>query len=297
MSRQGSPSESSCFSDMATVSMLGQTLKGMRGLYTVNKQLHECVWLAAKTNVIRPLLDEIQDPSTPPTIVLRHLDDDILHASDMKRLTRQEVKYVARKVLEALSVLHEEGFVHTDIKPSNVLVNYGENNGDRFAEVQLADLGSTVHKDSGHARDGDPIGTPIFRSPEAHLSISWDTATDIWSFGAMVISLLYGRGFHIFKPNIPIDHEDYEIKILMKHYQCFGPFPKSYVEIADDPRLQAIIWVMDNCPPDTLKPFHLTTSREICQEDKEFVLKMMKLDPRDRPTSQELLADQWFHQT
>ncbi|OJD10351.1 hypothetical protein ACJ73_09830 [Blastomyces percursus] len=127
---------------MATVPMLGQTLKGMRGLYTVSKQLHGCVWLAvnqnkesvviksvnhfrlqnerdilrrfqSKTNVIRPLLDEIQNPSTPPTIVLRHLDDDILHASDMKRLTRQEVKYVARKVLEALSVLHEEGFVHT----------------------------------------------------------------------------------------------------------------------------------------------------------------------------------------
>jgi len=39
--------------------------------------------------------------------------------------------------------------------------------------------------DSSYARDGDPIGTPIFRSPEAHLQMSWSTATDIWSFGAM----------------------------------------------------------------------------------------------------------------
>ena len=113
-----------------------------------------------------------------------------------------------------------------------------------------------------------------------------------------VISLLYGEGFHIFKPDVPVDHEqeDYEVRILMKLCQCFGPFPKSYVEIADDARLQVMIWIMDNCPRETLRPFHLTTAREICQVDKEFVLRMMKLDPRDRPTAQELLGDQWFRQ-
>lgn len=65
-----------------------------------------------KSNLIRPLLDEIEDHSAP-AIVLRHLDDNVHHASVSRRLTRQEVKYVARNVLEALSVLHEEGFVHT----------------------------------------------------------------------------------------------------------------------------------------------------------------------------------------
>jgi serine/threonine protein kinase len=72
-----------------------------------------------------------------------------------------------------------------DIKPSNVLVNYGHNNF-RFTDVQLADFGSTVRVDSSFAQHGDPIGTPIFRSPEAQLQMKWDTATDIWSFGAMV---------------------------------------------------------------------------------------------------------------
>lgn len=56
----------------------------------------------------------------------------------------------------------------------------------RFADVQLADFGSTIPQDSAHARDGDPIGTSIFRSPEAALQKRWGTATDIWSFGATV---------------------------------------------------------------------------------------------------------------
>jgi serine/threonine protein kinase len=70
-----------------------------------------------------------------------------------------------------------------DIKPSNVLVNY-DHSDIRFADVQLADFGATVHMDSLHAQYGEPISTPIFRSPEAHLQMQWGTATDIWSFGA-----------------------------------------------------------------------------------------------------------------
>ena len=109
-----------------------------------------------------------------------------------------------------------------------------------------------------------------------------------------LISLLYGEGFHIFKPDVPVDHEDYDLKILMKHHQCVGPFPASYDEIANQERRAVLIWVMQKCPPDTMRPFHLTTSQEICNEDKEFLLKIMKLDPRDRPSAQELLEDSWF---
>ena len=74
-----------------------------------------------------------------------------------------------------------------DIKPDNVLVNYGQ--GDiRFADVELADCGNTVRVDSVFAKDRDIIGAPIWRSPEAQLQIGWGTPTDIWSLGTMVIA-------------------------------------------------------------------------------------------------------------
>ena len=60
--------------------------------------------------VIRPLLDEIADP---PCLVLKHLDDNLLAASNKKHLEKVEIKLVARKVLEALVPLHEAGYVHT----------------------------------------------------------------------------------------------------------------------------------------------------------------------------------------
>lgn len=68
-----------------------------------------------RTPFIRPLLDEIATADSPPALVLRYLDDDILQASNTQRLTRPEVKYVAQRVLEALAVLHNEGFIHTGL--------------------------------------------------------------------------------------------------------------------------------------------------------------------------------------
>jgi len=67
----------------------------------------------SRTPSLRPLIDEIEDPSDPHALVLKHLDDDLLNASAAQRLTRPEIKHVAKRTLEALKVLHEDGYVHT----------------------------------------------------------------------------------------------------------------------------------------------------------------------------------------
>lgn len=59
---------------------------------------------------IRPLVDTVKDP---PSLVLRHLDDNLLDASNTKRLERSDIKFVARNVLTALDALHTRGYVHT----------------------------------------------------------------------------------------------------------------------------------------------------------------------------------------
>ena len=58
----------------------------------------------------RQLIDVIEQP---PAIVLEYYDDNLLHASNSKKLERVDLKFVARSILEALRVLHEDGSVHT----------------------------------------------------------------------------------------------------------------------------------------------------------------------------------------
>jgi serine/threonine protein kinase len=72
-----------------------------------------------RTPYLRPLIDEIDEPSAPVTIALKHLQGDLLSASVERTLNRRELKYVSRRVLEALKTLHEDGFVHTGIKAAS----------------------------------------------------------------------------------------------------------------------------------------------------------------------------------
>jgi serine/threonine protein kinase len=51
---------------------------------------------------------------------------------------------------------------------------------------------------------------------------------------------------------------------------------------------------MDGVPPEKMKPFERITEQEVSKEDKAFLLKIMKLDPRDRPTAKQLMEDEWF---
>jgi serine/threonine protein kinase len=109
-----------------------------------------------------------------------------------------------------------------------------------------------------------------------------------------LISLLYGRGFTIFDPKVFADHQDFHANILNKHHEIFGPFPPSYEEIADDGRLDLLATIMDQTPSEALSPFSWTSPGEVSDADKAFILRIMKLDPRDRPMAQELLEDEWF---
>lgn len=109
-----------------------------------------------------------------------------------------------------------------------------------------------------------------------------------------LIFMIWGDNFFIFKPKVPRGHDEYELEILAKYHTYFGPFPPSYADLADQETLGVLSIVMNDVPPERLRPFSLASQREISTEDIEFVLKIMKLDPRDRPTARQLLEDEWF---
>ncbi|KAJ8105173.1 hypothetical protein ONZ43_g7529 [Nemania bipapillata] len=250
-----------------------------------------------RTPYLRPLVDEIQDPAEPTTILLKHLESDLLEASIQKPLNKREIQYVTKRVLQALSVIHEDGYVHTDVKPNNIFVNFKkEQEAVRFSDVQLGDLGGSYPQDSEWATSGTLVGAPIWSSPEVIMETPWNTATDIWSFGTLVISLLYGGDFNIFRPKtVRYGDETYNLEVVKSQFRYFGPFPPKITEIFNAETLTSIVRLMELIPPETMTPFRFITEREVAKEDREFVLRIMHMDWRDRPTAKELLQDEWFH--
>lgn len=66
----------------------------------------------------------------------------------------------------------------------------------------------------------------------------------------------------------------------------------SYRTLADPETLDKLAAIMNSV--EERKPFELASSKEILKEDREFVCRLMRLDPRDRPSAKVLLQDAWF---
>jgi serine/threonine protein kinase len=88
-------------------------IKGVEGHPRVDNERDVLKRLQHRTPFLRPLIDEIEKPSTPTTIALKYLESDVLTETIKKTLSRKELKHVCRSVLETLKVLHEENLVHT----------------------------------------------------------------------------------------------------------------------------------------------------------------------------------------
>ncbi len=97
---------------------------------------------------------------------------------------------IVRQVATALEYIREQGFVHRDVKPSNVMLS-------RQAEVKLLDLGLArfLHADESAAMTGtgQTMGTADFVAPEQVTdSRSVDIRADIYSLGCTLFQLLTG---------------------------------------------------------------------------------------------------------
>ncbi|KAK0750750.1 kinase-like domain-containing protein [Schizothecium vesticola] len=238
-------------------------VKSIRGHWRLRNEADVLRRYQPETPILRPLIDDIHDPADPPSIALRYLDSDALTESDKKRLSRPEIK--------------QDGMVHTDVKLDNIFVNHGTGDNPRFSDIQLGDCGGVVSQESSFAKDGHMIGAAFTRSPEATLQLPWGTATDIWSFGTAMLSLVFGGGYHLFNPKI-----DNVIRSL----------PESYQDFKEEETMTIVNFINTQGPPPKL--FHRVGSREVPPADTDFLLKILKLDPRDRPTAEERLADVWF---
>ena len=96
---------------------------------------------------------------------------------------------LVRQAGEGLSVLHEKGVVHRDVKPQNLLLASTPSGSDR---VLVADLG--VAKALLHASGlTQVVGTPAYMAPEQAYGEGVDVRADVHALGAVAYVLLTGR--------------------------------------------------------------------------------------------------------
>jgi serine/threonine protein kinase len=115
---------------------------------------------------------------------------------------------------------------------------------------------------------------------------------------SQILSLVHGNGYHHFDPGwegIKPEEQDYEMTVLKRMYHSFGPFPPSIADILDPDTYEIVHFLNLQGPPQ--RPLQRWSTKQIPSADNEFIRRLLKLDPRDRPTVEEILDDEWFAET
>ncbi|CAK9319446.1 unnamed protein product [Citrullus colocynthis] len=120
--------------------------------------------------------------------------DDLI--KQRKNLPENEVKEYLKMILRGLSCIHHEGFVHVDLKPTNILV-FPKSDGK--IQLKIADFG--LSKRCGQMDDEEEDdcgvaafrGTPTYMSPESIIFSEVNSALDIWSLGCILVEMVSGK--------------------------------------------------------------------------------------------------------
>lgn len=111
-------------------------------------------------------------------VVMEYADENLSQILPQRALTSDEVKELLPPTVEALNFLHRSGFVHGQIKPSNVMAI---ENQIKISSDHLRKTGERVQ----HAASA-------YDAPEVATS-GLSPAADVWSVGALLVSVFTQR--------------------------------------------------------------------------------------------------------
>lgn len=105
-----------------------------------------------------------------------------------KNLSLTDACQMMIPILDAIGYAHEEGIIHRDIKPNNILVN-------KRGEPVVSDFGlAKILEGTSHISNrGKILGTPGYMSPEQIQGDPLDRRSDIFALGALFYKMLTGK--------------------------------------------------------------------------------------------------------
>lgn len=134
------------------------------------------------------------------TLDQRFLVTELIHGEPLTQFCSQrdlpieERLGIFIKICDALQYSHDQGIIHRDIKPTNILVEeVGEKAIPKLIDFGLAKSTTEKHEFDSLTQFGQILGTPQYMSPQqAQNGAVVDPKNDVYSLGAVLFELIAG---------------------------------------------------------------------------------------------------------
>ena len=169
-------------------------------------------------------------------IVMRYVEGGALQEMLGKPLPLDRVVEIITQVGGALDYAHQEGIIHRDVKPSNVLMDKGE-----WALLSDFGLAKMMEASVQLTKTGVGVGTPAYMSPELGKGEPADERSDIYSLGIVLYEMLTGR--------VPFEAET-PMAVIIEHISTPLPVPRNINPDIPEPVEQMLLKALAKEPAD-----------------------------------------------
>lgn len=205
-------------------------------------------------------LIEVLDTSETLYLVLEYVSGGELFDAIINKgsYSESDAAKISKQILEAIQYVHEKGIAHRDLKPENLLLaGPVDESYPKDEEGDFIKIADFgLSKDFGQENLKTSCGTPDYVAPEVLQGEEYDMSVDIWSIGVIIYILLCG-----FPPFYGNTQKELFDKILNASFN----FPSPEWDGVSD-------------------------------SAKNFIKKLLVVDPEKRYTAEQALNDPWIQE-
>lgn len=199
-------------------------------------------------------------------LIMEHVRGKTLKAviQEKGRISAPTAVQIAIRILSALQHAHQNGIIHRDIKPQNILLNAD-------GHVKVADFGIARMANSSTLTKGDSVmGSVHYFSPEQAQGQGCDVTSDIYSVGVTLYEMLTGR--------VPFDG-DSPVAIAMQHLHAQPEDIRRFAPDVPDAICHVCMKAMEKNPA-----YRYASAREMASELRKALSGQVdQLQPRLAP--------------